>query len=61
MTANAFAPQFHLALSPASLALVLEAVGPTALRRAGAILAERMKARAAEGQTPAEGQARAQG
>ena len=40
----------HLALSPASLALVLEAAGPSALRRAGAILAERLKARAAEGQ-----------
>jgi hypothetical protein len=48
----------HLAASPASLALVLEAAGPTALRRAGAILAERLKARAAEGQPPAEGQAR---
>jgi hypothetical protein len=48
----------HLAASPASLALVLEAAGPAALRRAGAILAERLKARAAEGQAwaaPAEG------
>jgi len=40
----------HLALSPASLALVLEAAGPAALRRAGAILAERLKARAGEQQ-----------
>ena len=39
----------HLALSPASLALLLEAAGPTALRRAGAILAERLKARTTEG------------
>jgi hypothetical protein len=38
----------HLAACPSSLALVLEAAGPTALRRAGAILAERLKARAAE-------------
>jgi hypothetical protein len=45
----------HLAASPASLALVLEAAGPTALRRAGAILAERLKTRAAEGEAPAEG------
>ena len=51
----------HLALSPASLALVLEAAGPTALRRAGAILAERLKARAAEGEPPDEGQARGEG
>jgi hypothetical protein len=40
----------HLVASPASLALVLEAAGPTALRRAGAILAERLKARAGEQQ-----------
>ena len=39
----------HLALSPSSLALLLEAAGPTALRRAGAILAERLEARTAEG------------
>ncbi len=39
----------HLALSPASLALLLEAAGPTALRRAGAILAARLKARTGEG------------
>jgi hypothetical protein len=38
----------HLALSPSSLALLLEAAGPTALRRAGAILAERLKARMTE-------------
>jgi hypothetical protein len=52
----------HLALSPSSLALLLEAAGPTALRRAGAILAKRLEARtteakAAEAQgaeTPAE-------
>jgi hypothetical protein len=44
----------HLAACPASLALVLEAAGPTALRRAGAILAERLRARAAEGAPPAE-------
>ncbi|HEX4952690.1 MAG TPA: hypothetical protein VF017_04760 [Thermoanaerobaculia bacterium] len=37
----------HLAMSPPSLALLLEAAGPTALRRAGAILAERLEARAA--------------
>ena len=35
----------HLVLSPASLALLLEAAGPTALRRAGALLVERLKAR----------------
>ena len=53
----------HLALSPASLALLLEAAGSTALRRAGAILAERLKARPGEGKAgeaqgtepPAEG------
>ena len=39
----------HLALSPSSLALLLEAAGSTALRRAGAILAERLKARTGEG------------
>ncbi|HEX4952667.1 MAG TPA: hypothetical protein VF017_04640 [Thermoanaerobaculia bacterium] len=38
----------HLALSPVSLALLLEAAGPTALRRAGAILAQRLETRAAE-------------
>lgn len=37
----------HLAMSPPSLALLLEATGPTALRRAGAILAERLETRAA--------------
>ena len=46
----------HLALSPFSLALLLEAAGPTALRRAGAILAERLKARTGEGK-PADAQA----
>ena len=45
----------HLALSPASLALLLEAAGSTALRRAGAILAERLKARTAE-EEPSEAQ-----
>ncbi len=38
----------HLALSPASLALLLEAAGSTALRRAGVILADRLKARTGE-------------
>jgi hypothetical protein len=33
----------HLALSPGSLALLLEATGPAALRRAGAILVERLR------------------
>ena len=46
----------HLALSPSSLALLLEAAGSTALRRAGAILAERLKARTGAGK-PAGAQA----
>lgn len=47
----------HLVLSPPSLALLLEAAGPTALRRAGAILAERLETKAAETarESPAEG------
>ena len=53
----------YLALSPASLALLLEAAGSTALRRAGVILADRLKARTGEGKAgeaqgtepPAEG------
>ena len=53
----------HLALSPSSLALLLEAAGSTALRRAGVILADRLKARTGEEkageaqgeETPAEG------
>ena len=46
----------HLAISPSSLALLLEAAGPTALRRAGVILAERLKARTGAGK-PAGAQA----
>ena len=49
----------HLALSPSSLALLLEAAGSTALRRAGVILADRLKARTGEGKAgeapPTEG------
>jgi hypothetical protein len=58
----AFAPEFldHFAEqdepATASLALLLEAAGPTGLRRAGAILAERLKERTGE-EKPADAQA----